>query len=129
LDVIRGGSSGGREDGSRELFVPSQVNENPIKAFKRRVAALVGPSETLVKEGKLDQAHGIDTIVKSLYLRHTEIWVVVLVSVSDHVEIAAQHPWGVMALNASLLGMTSRPARRMVGSVLKTYTFRIDAFS
>ena len=117
-DMIRCGSSQGREHGARESSIPSKIDEGSIKVLKSRRRATVGPSELSIKKGKLDEGQLIDTVIESLGLRNPEIVVILFMGETDHVEVASNDPGGVSGRsNRKELVQKSRPKIRRRGSI------------
>lgn len=75
------------------MFVPVQVNENSVQALKSGRAAPVRPGEFPIQERELQEAQIMDIVVKGSSLLGSEISIVLLAGMSDHVKVTTKKPW------------------------------------
>jgi hypothetical protein len=86
-DVVRAGAGEGGEDRVREDRVPSNVNESMVNVFKGGRGPQVRPSELTIQQRELNAAHIVDGVIEVFSLNSSEITVVLLSCIVDHVEI------------------------------------------
>jgi hypothetical protein len=90
---VVGGRSGERgEDSVGEDFIPAQVDEEPVKALEGGMGPPIRPSKASIDERELDEAHGVDAIVKGFSFSQPESVIVFFVGISYHIKIAPDDP-------------------------------------
>jgi len=102
--MVRSSSSKGRKERAGKDLILGKIDENSVKTLESRGAAFVGPSVSSVQEGQFDKAHVVDAIVKSFSFNLTEVRVVFLMSIPDHI----CRPLNLRVLSASVFAPGSR---------------------
>jgi hypothetical protein len=74
--VVRCRSGEGGEDSIGKDFILAQVDEEPVKALESGLGPPIRPSKASINERELDEAHGIDAVVKGFSFSKPEAVIV-----------------------------------------------------
>jgi hypothetical protein len=91
-DVVRGIPSKRGKSGGGEHDVPGSVNKNAVQPNEGRNSTAVRPSVATVREGELDKAELVDSIVKHVRIVDREVVIVTVRGVATEVEIPGDKP-------------------------------------
>jgi hypothetical protein len=93
--VIRSASGERREGGVRHGGIPSRVDERSVNTFQSWFDSLVRPGVATVQQRQFNEAYRVDIFIEGCSFRSAEVAVVLILRVSDHVEVADDHPRNV----------------------------------
>lgn len=90
--MVRCRSGEGGEDSIGKDFIPAQVDEEPVKALEGGMGPPIRLSKASINERELDEAQGIEAVVKGFSFSQPEAVIVFFVGISYHIEIAPNDP-------------------------------------